>query len=427
MVDNVVITNKSIVTKAVEPFLVVISSLFFVLLTPWPLTFKSYIIMGLGCIIVPVNAFFASRNRVVGTISSRLDFADFCRWTINFTVDIAIVFLAEISAGSMTIIWLALCAGSMVDLYRPKFRVIIAIYSFLLYSLFILSHEVLTRQTAYYLIGHLLFQSFFFMISRSWHQILDDNFKIQANLKERIEAATVQLKDVYKQLMEKERLSVEKDKLATLGSMSAGISHEFNNSLNNLQQGVQAVLIYIDENDLPLAKELLQDMDKVIDLASDTIRSLKGLQKIEDQNKTIDLYTFITTICNLYKGLTFDHFKIENKIPPGIKIEVNELILYNSLANLIKNAIEASAESSKKTIVIESSRVDSNFIKIEISDFGCGITEPARSTIFDGISSKKDGLGFGLKHSKENLQKIQGDLELVHLNNPTTFRITLRA
>ncbi len=218
---------------------------------------------------------------------------------------------------------------------------------------------------------------------------------------------------------------IEKEKLATIGVMSTGISHEFNNTLNNLKQAIVALEILIKEKDESQAIELIRDMDKVITLSADTIKSIKGLQKIEDQKKKIDLFSFINTICNLYKGLTFDHFNIQNNIHAGIKIEVNELVLYNTLANLIKNAIEASENSANKKILIESVTED-HIVKIDISDFGSGIKETAKNTIFDGISSKEEGLGFGLKNSKENLKKIKGDLELINLQNPTTFRITLK-
>lgn len=227
-------------------------------------------------------------------------------------------------------------------------------------------------------------------------------------------------------LLEKSKnKTIQREKLAAIGFMSAGISHEFNNSLNNLKQAIMALRVLIENKKESQAKELLNDMDKVIILASNTINSIKGLTKIEDQKKTIDLFQFVNTICNLYKGLTFEHFIIQNKILHGVKIEINELVLYNSLANIIKNAIEASEKSEDQVIIIESFTNEKSVL-LDVSDFGCGIKESAKDTLFDGLSSKSDGLGFGLKNSKENLQKIGGDLELINLQNPTKFRIILR-
>lgn len=251
---------------------------------------------------------------------------------------------------------------------------------------------------------------------------LEEKDRLSNYWKETLETVDKQAK----QLRDLEKTHIEKDKLAAIGSMSTGISHEFNNSLNNLQQGIVAIRVLLERKDIERIKKMLLDMEKIISLSSETIKSIKGLQKIEDQNKSIDLYSFVNTICNLYKGLTFDHFSIENRIPSGIRIEVNELILYNSLANLIKNSIEASEDSPRKEIVIEAIPIETNHLQIDISDFGSGVLESAKETLFDGITSKEDGLGFGLKNSKENLKKINGDLELIHLSNPTTFRITLR-
>ncbi len=234
-----------------------------------------------------------------------------------------------------------------------------------------------------------------------------------------------ELQEAHQILIKNEKMANEKDKLVAIGSMSAGISHNFNNSLNVLKQGVRALKFATEKNDKMMVDRILSNMSEVIRISSNIIMSIKGLQKIEDKVKLINLKAFIDTICSLYKGLTFEDINIQNKIQDGMNIETDELHLYNAVANIVKNAIEASLESTKKTIEI-SAEQDSAIINIDISDFGKGVPESSVTKIFEGSSTKNDGLGYGLKNSKENLKNIDGNLEIIHLKDPTTFRITLR-
>ncbi len=231
--------------------------------------------------------------------------------------------------------------------------------------------------------------------------------------------------ELQEELAKKEKIAIEKDKLATIGSMSAGISHDFNNSLNILQQGIRALKVAVEKNDKTMIENILANMVHIIRISSNLIQSIKGLQKIEDKVKIIDLKLFTNTICSLYKGLSFEDVFIKNEIQNNLLIETDELNLYNALANIIKNAIESSLESAKKTIEINAKLIE-NAVIIDISDYGEGVSEDQNLTIFDGISTKKDGLGFGLKSTMQNLKKVGGNLELISLKDPTTFRITLR-
>lgn len=258
--------------------------------------------------------------------------------------------------------------------------------------------------------------------------MIEEKARIESYWKTSLETLDEQSKKINEaklQLLEFEKQSIEKDKLATIGSMSAGISHDFNNSLNILQQGIRALRTAVADNDKEMVDVILDNMVEIIRISSNLIQSIKGLQKIEDKTKIINLKVFSNTICSLYKGLTFENVFIENNIKEDLTVEIEELQLYNAMANIIKNAIEASLESSSKRIEIQA-HVDGDFIYVDISDFGEGITERAKSKIFDGVSTKKDGLGFGLRNSRENLQKAGANLELVSLKNPTTFRIILR-
>lgn len=87
------------------------------------------------------------------------------------------------------------------------------------------------------------------------------------------------------------------------------------------------------------------------------------------------------------------------------------------LVNLISNAKQAMADCSEKrlTLKIEDSE---DFVRISVSDTGCGIEPQNMTSIFGhGFTTKKDGHGFGL-HSSALAAKELGGSVVVHSDGP---------
>ena len=102
-------------------------------------------------------------------------------------------------------------------------------------------------------------------------------------------------------------------------------------------------------------------------------------------------------------------------------------VLEKIMDNLILNAVRAMADDPDADLGIAITS-ESDYVRIDVSDTGCGISEDDREKIFDrGYSTKQDG-GFGLHYASEQLARFGGKI-FVFDSSPgagTTMRIILK-
>jgi two-component system NtrC family sensor kinase len=92
-------------------------------------------------------------------------------------------------------------------------------------------------------------------------------------------------------------------------------------------------------------------------------------------------------------------------------------LLQQVLVNILLNAIQASPEGSQ--INVEAKQID-EFVEIDITDYGVGITENDYSKIFDPFFTTKEegqGTGLGLSISYGIVQRHNGSLSLENTNH----------
>ena len=116
-----------------------------------------------------------------------------------------------------------------------------------------------------------------------------------------------------------------------------------------------------------------------------------------------------------------------NNIDSDVKIKANGTLISWAVENLIRNGIDSIDKDNGQIEV--ALKQDSNYIKIHISDNGCGIPKKDWKNIFrPGFSTKKSGWGLGLSLC----QRIVNDVHIgkicvleSKLNVGTTFEITI--
>jgi len=192
------------------------------------------------------------------------------------------------------------------------------------------------------------------------------------------------------------------------------LRHDLMNQLVAIQSGVN--LYSRDQK-----KEYLEETYKKIDSSIELIRKMKELETIEYSKhnlKPIDTE-------DLFKKMKLMHPGIEYQISGKCLIMANESF-YSVVDNIINNAIH---HGGTKKIRIEIERKNRNCI-IKISDFGKGISDKIKSSIFDeGFKNGKTGKsGLGLYIVKEALNIIGGSIEVID-NEPqgATFIITVKS
>jgi len=122
-------------------------------------------------------------------------------------------------------------------------------------------------------------------------------------------------------------------------------------------------------------------------------------------------------------------------IPFAVVLYVDKHQVLQVLVNLISNAKHAMNKISDRPRVLtvrimEFEEKDKEWVKLEVSDTGVGISPENMTRIFtQGFTTKQDGHGFGL-HSGSLSAKIMGGALTVHSdgeNQGATFTLTLPA
>lgn len=226
----------------------------------------------------------------------------------------------------------------------------------------------------------------------------------------------------------KERLS-QTEKLAYLGVMVAGISHEVNQPLNSIKI-LASGIVYLYQNQkieelsevVDDIKEISDNVNKIYDVIQH-IRSFVQERKLGVEARKPQPISVAKTIRSSLRLL--DDKMHANNILAKLEMEdENFFILVSSaglegvVVNLIVNAIEAleGFSQTKKIIQIKVFQKKGE-VFIEISDNGPGIQKEILGNIMDLFFTTKVGgknMGLGLSITQATIQEFGGTLEIVN-------------
>jgi two-component system, NtrC family, sensor histidine kinase PilS len=214
-------------------------------------------------------------------------------------------------------------------------------------------------------------------------------------------------------------------KLALIGEMAAGLAHEMRNplaaisgSIELLKQGVE-----FEGTNKRLMGIILRGKDQLESFVRDFLslaRPVPVLRELVDSNEVIEEI--------------LEQIKV-NKVWTD-KIEINK-VLYNPshvfankeqvrqiINNLVLNAVQSMEEGG--ILSIETSLDELNdkkkFIKIVISDTGCGIKEKDLNKIFETFfTNKEKGIGLGLPIVNHLIEGYNGKIKIESEENKGTI------
>ena len=205
-----------------------------------------------------------------------------------------------------------------------------------------------------------------------------------------------QLRRTRKKLLVLEDRVDRVERMAYMGEMAAGITHEIKNPLASLSGSIQILrkeIPYNPEHD-KLMQIVLRETDRLSTLANNFLLFAKPpVGKIEK----IELESTLTETVKLFeKGrVNTSGVSIASELFSNVWIEMDPMHLRQVIWNLLLNAAEAI--ESGGFIRIKTYPLKHDYVGIEISDNGYGIKEESMQSIFDPFfTTKPSGTGLGL-------------------------------
>ncbi|MDH4466891.1 MAG: histidine kinase dimerization/phospho-acceptor domain-containing protein [Bacteriovoracaceae bacterium] len=243
----------------------------------------------------------------------------------------------------------------------------------------------------------------------------------------------VELQKYSKMISEHQQLLIQNAKMASLGEMAAGVSHEINNPLTIIYGKSEQIKQLIDPNAKSSA-----EMRKYIDVIHKTVSRIAGIVRglrnfsregSKDPRENCDLsdiiFETLSIVSERFKANNIELILLpEDKISsivPCRSTEISQILI-----NLINNAFDAVKNLESKWVKVELQKTEKE-IKILVIDSGHGIEEKIQSKIMEPFFTTKGvsvGTGLGLSISKGLAESNDAVLSYKTGQINTTFELS---
>ncbi|NDC09589.1 MAG: sensor histidine kinase [Oxalobacteraceae bacterium] len=209
------------------------------------------------------------------------------------------------------------------------------------------------------------------------------------------------------------------NKTAAMGALVASLAHELNQPLCSIRLNTQLVeRMLADENTSPDAEAEIQRL--VVALNRDNRRAadiIVKLRKLFEDRSGAMVSLDMNDLVRDCAALVLSHAQANRvdlvcQLGDCCPVVGDQTQLQQVVLNVLNNAIEAAAESSKGPgrVEVQSVRTDTEVI-LRVSDNGPGISDEMRPSVFELFkTSKAEGMGVGLWLSKTVVNAHLGDI-----------------
>jgi len=239
-----------------------------------------------------------------------------------------------------------------------------------------------------------------------------------------------QSREAYRRLEYLQDQTLQLEKMATRGQMSAEIGHELNNYLGVVVANFQLMNLRIQKgvtDGLERFTESIQDHLEKISRFTKGLMDYSSLKKTNFEN--LDVNLLLNRIVEFLRPQKrFREFDIEFSSDSEIlEAEVDQGLIEQVLYNLLNNAADASLESETKRIEISTGALPNGLIRLRIRDHGAGIVKDKLDKIFkEKFTTKETGHGIGLVVCKNIIDRHNGNISVDSVHGQMTeFTIEL--
>ncbi len=243
------------------------------------------------------------------------------------------------------------------------------------------------------------------------------------------ELAERELVESLEMLTETRHELMQQERLATIGQLTATVSHELRNPLGTINSSVAVLRRSVDSSEPRITVEL-DRLQRNIRRCVHIIEDLLDFSR--ERQATLQPVPIDTWVAAQLK---------EHELPRGVRLEVDLQArasvpidgqgLHQALANLLQNAQQAIAlrdpGAAGEGLVRVTTRTAGPWLVLAVTDNGAGIRADVREKIFTPLfSTKAFGVGLGMPLVKRIVERHHGTIEVTSAwGHGTTVTIRL--
>ena len=245
-----------------------------------------------------------------------------------------------------------------------------------------------------------------------------------------LEKYHVQLEDLVeertKELHETQDELVRKERLATLGQLTATVSHELRNPLGAMRPSLYIIQKKCNQDD-DRVKNAIQRLDRNIDRCDRIIDELLDFTRITELNfQPTDIEQWLNSVIseqNIPEGISV----IKEISLNGVMLNVDEERLRRAFINVFENGCHSMMDDNQQLVSIERAQIsiemhiNNERVEIIVSDVGSGISKEVLEKIYEPLFSTKGfGVGLGMPTVKQIMEQHNGGIEISSDENKGT-------
>lgn len=266
------------------------------------------------------------------------------------------------------------------------------------------------------------------------------HLRVEQHLTAKVEEKTKELERTISELKTTQESLIEAEKMASLGSLVAGVSHEINTPIGiaiTATSHIEELTADINEKVLSNSlrkKDLTSFIQKNLEGSSLALSSLKkagelitsfkqlAVNQTSDIKKNTNLKELINNVIISFQyGYNLKHVIINNNVDDSISFNCNPGDIYQIFTNLISNSLIHGFNQTDKGQVEIDATLSGSILNITYKDDGVGIPTQKHKKVFDPFYTTKRGSGrpgLGLNIVYNQVLKLGGTIGLYN-NEPS--------
>jgi two-component system sensor kinase FixL len=192
-------------------------------------------------------------------------------------------------------------------------------------------------------------------------------------------------------------------RVTAMGTLATSIAHELNQPLTavaNYVETANELLETPDAETVEVVREALAECATQAVRAGQIVRRLRDFISRGESERRIESLARVVNEASALALVGAGERDVEVEVrldPHADRVLVDRIQIQQVLLNLMRNAIEAMAESPVRRLRLSSRRQDDGCVRVTIEDSGPGLPEEVAGHLFQPfVSTKAKGMGLGL-------------------------------